>query len=218
LSSSEILLLLVADPDGVLDAIGGHRHVVDLRCQYIDGATDTDNYERIKRNVLNAAGSGRTVAVAIGGDPLVGVTWHKRLCSSVSTNIEVKLISGISSFNSMTKQLGIDPLENGSILVDANRLFLFSYQLNPSFDVYIYHVCSIGTRRTHYTNPAKQNALEYLKSKLLKTYHENHPALLLRAGNDNEARHNATVGSLESFLPVLDFSSSIFCQREIRKK
>ena len=45
---------------------------------------------------------------------------------------EIEIIDGISSFDVMMTYLGIDPLEQGTVLLDANRLLLFQYGLEPT--------------------------------------------------------------------------------------
>jgi uncharacterized protein YabN with tetrapyrrole methylase and pyrophosphatase domain len=52
---------------------------------------------------------------------------------------------GISRLTVMVNDLGIDPLERGTLVVDAGRLLLFEQIPDPAFDTFIHHVCAADT-------------------------------------------------------------------------
>jgi len=47
---------------------------------------------------------------------------------------------GVSNFTTTANNLGIDPLERGTLVVDANRLLLFEQLPDPAFNTFVYHV------------------------------------------------------------------------------
>lgn len=93
---------------------------------------------------------------------------------------------GISSFDAMINDIGIDPLEEGVSILDANRLIIYDYAMDPCINYFIYHVCSIGNANTDYSSPQTSNKVMYLKSKLLKHYPANTPIFLLSASTQKD--------------------------------
>ena len=120
--------------------------IEDFGAFYRDGDVDEVNYQRLFDKVVADCRKYGDVALLVPGHPRIGVTlvqWLELRKQELQLKLEV--FPGISSFDTMINDLSHDPLERGSVLVDANRLLLFEYHIEPSLDYYIYHVCSIGT-------------------------------------------------------------------------
>ncbi|WP_206918487.1 SAM-dependent methyltransferase [Alicyclobacillus suci] len=109
-----------------------------LHALYQDGARDEDNYTRIVNRILESANEVSTVAVLMPGHPRVGVTWIADLeIAKYNGNIQLRVVDGISSVDTMISDLKRDPLEHGALIVDANRILLYNLNLDPRLDHYI---------------------------------------------------------------------------------
>jgi uncharacterized protein YabN with tetrapyrrole methylase and pyrophosphatase domain len=206
------VLVLGVDADALASV--GLPDAESLSSLYREGARDEDNYQRIRRRVYAAARQYGEVALLVSGHPRVGVTFLQWLEQDRKTRpFALEVIEGISSFDTMINDLRRDPLERGSVLLDANRVLLFRLALEPRVDHYIYHVCSVGTARTYMSEPATANAIHLLKEHLLRYYPPEHPVELLSSANTASGELVRVVGrveTLEALLPAVTFSSSLF--------
>jgi len=207
------LLLINGDSQAVLDAIHGHQNYEDIMSLYVDGAIDDDNYKRIVSKILAESNNFDSIAVTTAGHPLVGVSWWERLRRSSGFCAELRYIEGISSLTGMFVDLNIDPLESGTTILDVNRFLIFDQEINPEFDLYIFNICSTGTRRTNISNPAKDNQLLLLKNHLLKFYPAATIIKLISSKYDDRIDskiRDIELSSLELVLPEVKFYSSLF--------
>src|SRR5262249_42271153 len=147
--NAEKVLTFQLDP--VLFSDQGIQNVESLGPLYQDGAHDEDNYSRVIAKIEQEAGRFSRVAVLLPGHPRIGVTIVQRL----SHRPDVKTLPGISSFATMLNDLAVDPLERGSVILDVNRLLLYDLKIVPELDHYLYHVCSIGSSATNFSDPSK---------------------------------------------------------------
>ena len=215
LKASKHVLLFFA-PEGwkeVIQSIGkSFEEIDDL---YRDGAQDLDNYDRIEAHVYESLALHHDVALCIPGHPRVGVTITGRFDASKSVRaFELAVVPAISSFDTMINDLELDPLRRGASVVDANLLILFDYNLEPAMDHFIYHVCSIGTSKTHISDATKESSIEFLKEKLLRHYATDHIVKLVRSRHHKSMAGAETIdmaiGSLEQLLPHITFSSTLY--------
>lgn len=98
-------------------------------------------------------------------------------------------------------------------MLDVNRLLLFDMEINANMDHYLYHVCSVGTNKTHYLNPARDNNIVLLQKKLSAYYPDTHPVILIRSNNREAGAPRlveGTVGALPALLPEISFSTTLF--------
>jgi precorrin-3B methylase len=194
----------------------GIANVDDLSSLYREGARDMDNYARICRKIVESVSKWNDIVLLLPGHPRVGVSLVNLLEGlAKSHSFRVEIIAGLSSFDLMLTELRRDALENGSVLVDANRLLLFDYEIEPNLDYYIFHVCSIGTARTYRRQPWRENRIDELRNKLLRHYEKTHKVALVTVGKAN--RHlekiEATVHTLTSIARHLSFNSTLVIPR-----
>lgn len=211
--NAEKLLLINGDSESVIESINGHSNYEDIISLYVDGDIDDNNYKRIVNKVIEDSKIYKSLVVATAGHPLVGVSWWERL--KVHKHFDAKLIyiEGISSWTSMLVELEIDPLEAGSIVIDANRCLLFDQVINPEFDVYIFNFCSTGTRKTNISNPAMDNQLDDLKNHFLRFYPPEHKVVMISAKHGVQTEGNIEeieLANLCNILPRIKFYSSLF--------
>jgi hypothetical protein len=181
---------------------------------YVDGGTDLENYLNIKNFILETCKNRNHVVVLLEGHPLLGVTlsamFHKL---SKREDFEFKVIPGISSFDTMITDLNLDPLELGTCLVDVNRALLFDLQLNPAFNYFFYHICSVAKVETYYTAPLLNDQLEIFSSYLTKYFPNNHRVFLTKSQLSIESRGaliETTIEDLRSCILDIDFATSLF--------
>jgi hypothetical protein len=192
----------------------GQDSIESIASLYVDGDIDTVNYERIVTRVLEAAREKEDVAFVMSGHPRVGVTTLAWLESRMGTHgADVVVSEAVSSFDAMMNDLKRDPLEHGTLIVDANRMLLFNYILDPQLDVYVYHICSVGTTRTRYGDPGSQNRVHLLRDILLRFYQPDHPFVLLSSEQTaglGRVRITGTIGKLEEIQDTASFASTLF--------
>lgn len=149
---------------------------------YQDGAVDNDNYARILNHIHAVGREFGTVSLLVQGHPLLGVTIAQRLKAAYGT--QVRAIAAPSSLDNLFIERWRDPLDRGSLMIDANRLLLFNQNLNPEMDTYIYHVCSVGNSATNFLEPWRGNRLELLRDQLRKFWPGDHVIEFLHSPED----------------------------------
>jgi len=207
--------------EATLKDLGVHG-AEDLISLYQDGDQDNTNYERIFSKVVKDCQDFGHVALLVPGHPRVGVTlvqWFETRQEALG--LELDVLPGISSFATMINDLKRDPLERGSVMVDANRMLLFEQHLETSMDYYIYHVCSVGTTRVHLSDASRDNRWEILQAHLLKFYPKSHTVTLIGSSHEatgKEQRWEATVETIATLLPHVHFGTTMFIPAAIPKR
>lgn len=179
---------------------------------YIDGAIDNDNYARILNRIHEVGQDFETVAVLVQGHPLLGVTISQRLKAAYGT--QVRAIAAPSSLDNLFIERWRDPLDRGSLMIDANRMLLFGQNLNPEIDTYIYHVCSVGNSATNFLEPWRGNRLEILRDHLLRFWPADHVIEFLHSPDteDNSGPLrvlSTTVGELATAVRDVHFGMTL---------
>lgn len=209
----EVLFFPIADIDGawLKDAIGV-RKVHDLRREYRDGDIDEDNYERVVARVIAGATEHGTCALLVPGHPRMGVTLTSMLTEPQRhPPASIAVVDGVSSLDTMFTDLRRDPLEWGSVVLDVNRLLRSRVALNPRLDHYIYHVCSIGTHRTHQSEPLRDSDWHALADHLSRYYEPHQPLALVESRPAGPAAtHWATLRTYGELLNFVTFSTTLF--------
>lgn len=179
---------------------------------YEDGAVDNDNYARILNRIHEAGREFGTVALLVQGHPLLGVTVAQRLKAAYGT--QVRAIAAPSSLDNLFIERWRDPLDRGSLMIDANRLLLFNQTLNPEIDTYVYHVCSVGNSATDFREPWRGNRLELLRDQLRKFWPADHVVEFLHSPDGKDAGPArvvaTTVGSLHEAVRDVHFGMTLF--------
>lgn len=151
---------------------------------YKDGHTDLENYQSFFSFIKDIIGMYEHVALVVAGHPRLGVSVSQWLSSpEITSEVELKFIEGISSFDTMFNDLRLDPLERGTAILDANRMLLFKYQLENTLDTFIYHPSSVGNSHTDLINCAARNQINDLMEYLLKFYPADKHIHLCKAAN-----------------------------------
>lgn len=190
----------------------GVRSIRSILELYVDGDLDDNNYTRLYDTTLLSAQRNSKTMLIVPGHPRVGVTLVQRLVKN-APGVQVTVLPGISSFDTMMNDLERDPLEKGSLMVDANRMLLFDLKWPATMDCYLYHVCSVGTRKVHVHNAQKDNAWDLLKQHLLRIYAAETSVSLVSSATDKDGlpeQHSAPLARLETLKPFVHFGTTLF--------
>lgn len=192
----------------------GIPKTTDLSVEYRDGARDRDNYQRILDRVAGAARNDGAVCFLLPGHPRLGVTMTSLLDSDPTfAGMTVRVIEGVSSFDTMLCDLHRDALEHSSLLIDANRLLYYGLTLDARIDMYVYHICSVGTQRTHWREPRRENQICRLQAYLERYYPAQHQVTLIESSVSRPAGARTTVISLDALGAAIDavtFRTTLF--------
>lgn len=123
---------------------------------YEDGGIDVDNYTRIIQYISDALTECEHVGLIVPGHPRVGVTIVQLLQkSSQDKAFTFHCYPGISSFDAMINDIGIDPLEEGVSILDANRLIIYDYAMDPASIILfiMFALLAMLIRTTHRRRP-----------------------------------------------------------------
>lgn len=195
----------------------------EISAYYRDGDLDSDNYERIKKKVFSELEEMKDVTLVVQGHPRFGVSIVQEVQEEADfLKIDLHIYPGISSFDTMINDLLLDPIEEGSCVVDANRLILYDYEMDTSLNYFIYHVCSIGNSNTDYTSPACRNAAYFLIEKLKKHYSEDHEIVLIASCQNRDSYKTnikkSQLKGLAELLSNVSFDSSLFIAATLPKR
>ena len=181
---------------------------------YRDGMTDEANYKAFHSFILDVCAQHDHVALLMAGHPRLGVTIARWLAAStLPEHIELEVIEGVSSFDTMFNDLERDPLEKGTALIDANRLLLFKYKIEPTIDTFIYHVSSVGNARTDYVDSTERNQIQLLVEHLKRFYPAGAKVVLCKAANITGGASeyiNVTLDSLVEHALLIDPGTTLF--------
>ena len=222
LLEADQVLYLGTEPERHLPQLEGWgikniRSILEL---YVNGDVDDQNYQRLYQETLRTAQAHARTVLIVPGHPRIGVTLVQRLVKNPQ-DLDVQVLPGISSFDTMINDLARDPLEKGSIIVDANRMLLFEMIWPSSMDCYLYHVCSVGTRKVHVYNAQKDNAWDFLKAHLLKIYAPHTEVQLVSSATRAERapqKFSAPLNELESLKPFVHFGTTMYIAGENPKR
>lgn len=197
-------------PEGALS----ERHTIyDLMEFYKDGGTDNDHYYRIAEFVLDNLSDEGNNTLLVPGDPRVGVDVTQILENiSGEFSLDTICLPGVSSATTMLHDIGLDLLAYGTCYLDVNRILENGISINPNITNVIYHVCSIGTRQIHFTNPSRFNKVDLLSTHLSDYFSPTHPCLLVRSAESSECPRSireGTISEITNLLEDVDFSSTL---------
>ncbi|MES2057482.1 MAG: SAM-dependent methyltransferase [Pseudomonadota bacterium] len=205
-----------SDPslDKVFDE-AGVRNRVTLDDLYPHGGIDDESYEAVLKRIVGLLPENNYVVFVQQGNPRLGVTLADMLKdASEVEGFDFDVFPGISSLDTLMIDADRDPLEYGSVIIDANRLLLFSHRICPEFDYYIYHICSVGTRKTNIDDSSADNAIGLLQQHLLAAYPAEHRCKIIEsngAGIDSASvAVEVAIGNLPSALGEVTFGTTLF--------
>ncbi|MGA8164277.1 MAG: SAM-dependent methyltransferase [Waddliaceae bacterium] len=195
--------------------------IEDVSSLYKNQERDLVNYNRFLDYIFSILSGFNHLALLVPGHPRIGVTFIELMKERMAKGLEIEVIDGISSFDAMITYLDIDPLEQGSVILDANRLLLFQYILEPSLGYFIYHVSSIGNSTTNFLNPAHGNNIGLLQNYLLNFYPKDKNVIFCRIANglkEKSTRFTACISEIEHLVDLIDYSTTLYIPPEIPRR
>jgi hypothetical protein len=197
----------------LMSALDVDRYEV-LDYLYKDGGVDEENYAAIFERVIFLLNEYGSVAFLFQGNPRLGVSLTEMLeASSAELDFNIHVIPGISSFETLIIDAHCDPLERGAVIIDANRWLLYDHVPNISLDYFVYHICSVATQKTNYSDASVENHLEMLQERFLEYYPSEHLCKVIvstGAGADSADILEVEVCQLFEILPKVSFASTLF--------
>lgn len=143
--------------------------------EYDAGATFETVYERITERVLALAHRPEGVVYAVPGHPLFGeATVTRLLAAARARGLTVRIVAGVSFVDAIAAHLGIDPMSDGLLLLDALQLGAHRRLLVPQ-------------RPTIVAQVYNQAAASQAKLALLDAYPPEHPVIVLSAAGEADA-------------------------------
>lgn len=221
LKRSDLILGIESEKETWVNLSETHNFptICDISSLYINGDEDINNYRRFINYVLTQSQHHQTISLLVAGHPCLGVSFVKLLQLTVKEKpIALNIIEGLSSFDIMIKDLEIDPIDRGMTLLDANRLLLFKYEMEPANGYFIYHVCSVGTKKTNYLDPETNNQLVRLQNYLEKFYPKNKTLYFSQASNgenDKAQYKKLLLSELAEQVSNINFSTTLYIPPEM---
>ncbi|KAK0351917.1 SAM-dependent methyltransferase [Sphingobium yanoikuyae] len=191
------------------------KNRVTLDDLYPHGGVDDDSYQAVLDRIVGLLEEHDYVVFVQQGNPRLGVTLADMLQeASVEKGFDFDVFPGISSLDTLIIDTDRDPLEYGSVVIDANRLILFSHKICPEFDYYVYHICSVGTRKTNIDDPSADNAIGLLQEHLLGAYPPEHRCKIIESNGAGVGSASIVVEvaiqDLPSALDDVTFGTTLF--------
>lgn len=185
---------------------------VDLSDLYTDGQRDEQNYSAIIDCVTSSISAGVIdVCLVLPGHPVFGVSLARRLArKSAADGFRLEVLPACSSFDLIVAHTTHDPLERGTVLVDANRLLLFDFRIDPSLDCYIFHASSVASPVVNRRDPKLSNRIELLQDKLEAIYGRDKALSMCRVNVDALSMTNIPLSALASHVHEVSFNTTLF--------
>ena len=158
------------------------KQVVNLDKEYWTGEVDVDVYRRLANVVLDEAKKGPGVVMVGDGHPAYydDVTWdiYRR---GKRRGLNVKILSAISSIDSMAANCGLEINTGGFQIFDATTIVAINQDLNPHIDTLIMQIGWFGTSLVADITHSKKGRFKPFVDYLRRFYPEDQPVRVMEA-------------------------------------
>lgn len=187
IESCDFVLYLVNDPAIKRWIKENSRESKSLDSLYFDNSDRRTAYNSISYEVIKYAGKNKTTCFVTYGHPLFLSNSSQSLIKEIDSNypnIQVNVLPGISSLDSLCCDLRIDPSMGGMQAYEATDFINENYIINKSSHIILWQIGVIGIKKIIlqesdlYGNIERTNSLKCLKDKLLDIYDDKHPVVL----------------------------------------
>lgn len=142
----DVLFSLQGDPAVTRELARLCPRVEDLATLYQDKKLDLEVYRRIVDRVTAALRPGRATGVVFQGHPLLYCNPAQMLIRHCEQNdVELKILSGVSSLDTIFTALKIDIGATGLQILDVNRMVLYRQKPSTETPCLIFQVGSFGS-------------------------------------------------------------------------
>jgi uroporphyrin-III C-methyltransferase len=157
-----------------------NRPLVDLSPYYRQDDFRLRVYEKIADIVLQAALAPAAICFVVPGHPLVYVTSSTLILNRAPKHgIQVNLLPGISSLDTMILQLRLEIGVHGLQVFEANRFIYYEIEPDPRVPLFLFQPGAIGTGYISAKRKSRPESLDVLRAVLLRTYPPRHRCTLL---------------------------------------
>lgn len=189
---------------------------------YRDGLCDETCHKAFQKFILDVSDFYDHIALIISGHPRFGVNLLQWITKNkLPSHIEVDVIEGVTSFDTMFNDLERDPLERGTVVLDANQLIRTRSTLNDTLDTFIYHLPSLGISNSTSFQFNRRNELNLLAEHLNSFYSKNKKITLCKAANVTGGASEYIEISLENLIDhalLIDIGTTLFIPAESVQK
>ncbi|HBD9439212.1 TPA: SAM-dependent methyltransferase [Legionella pneumophila] len=187
IESCDFVLYLVNDPAIKRWIKENSRNSKSLDSLYFDNNDRKAAYNSISYEVMKYAKKNKTTCFVTYGHPLFLSNSSQSLIKEIEHNcsdIEMDVLPGISSLDSLCCDLRIDPSMGGMQAYEATDFLKENYIINKSSHIIFWQIGVIGIKKIILQesdlcgNLERANSLKYLKEKLLDIYDYKHPVII----------------------------------------
>ncbi|WP_419421632.1 SAM-dependent methyltransferase (plasmid) [Legionella sp. D16C41] len=187
IESCDFVLYLVNDPAIKRWIEENSRNSKSLDSLYFVNSDRKAAYNSISYEVIKYAKKNKTTCFVTYGHPLFLSNSSQSLIKEVGRNcsdIEVDVLPGISSLDSLCCDLRIDPSMGGMQAYEATDFLKENYIINKSSHIILWQIGVVGIKKIILQesdlcgNIEKFNSLKCLKEKLLDIYDDKHPVII----------------------------------------
>lgn len=140
-------------------------------------------YRKIADIVLESAKSGKNTSIVFHGHPLFLVSAAEYIIDDAAViPIEVKVLSGISSFDAIMTELRHD-FAYGMQLFDVTTMYVNRWKPNPKIPTLLFQLASFNENHLVFDIPPQERLSELVEF-LSDTYPVNHRCILLYISNN----------------------------------
>jgi precorrin-6B methylase 1 len=186
---------------------------VDLADRLGAGRSYVDGYLDIAEFILRRTADERPVVVLMQGNPLYLNAVSRFLLQQCRTRgIAARTLPGVSPFDVIVCELGLDIGTFGLQLFDSRRLVSRTQRINPYVPLLILQPAGFADASVRDGRAPEAGEYEPLVGYLREFYEGDHPITLLnvRDSDMGAARATVTLSRFAELVPHIDSSSSLF--------
>lgn len=204
-SSNEVLFVDKSFGIEELLASVGAKKITDLHAvSYREGDNRLDAYRAMASLVVDAALDHGPVTFALYGHPLVyALPPFIVVAAAEAVGLNVKILAGISSLDTMFVDLRIDPCTQGVQMYEATDLLLRQRPLQPDVPCFIWQIGTVGSR-IYSEQRSKPERFSEIKSYLGKFYPDHHEMVAIYSPSIPLAPALLTYFTLDTIESVAD--------------
>lgn len=166
-----------------LKKIAPNAQIQSLLPKYKEGQPRKKTYDDMASTVLNAALTNSPVSFLTDGHPLYFVLpTRQALKGAEMLGLNVKIIPGVSSLDTMLCDLRLDPGTQGLQVYEATDVLLRQRVLQPDVPCFLLQVGAIESVLFS-TAPSKPERFEQIRDHLLQFYPEDHEIKIVLSSN-----------------------------------
>lgn len=163
------------------------KKAISLDAIYFSFLERKKSYRAICDEVINITSKNHNTCFLMYGHPLILSNSSTQLIKDIqerSLDIEIEVLPGISSLDTLFCDLCIDPGNGGLQAFEATEFLNKNYKINPNSHLILWQIGVVGVNSIiHNDNDLigrseRMTALSQLKQKLLYWYNEKHPIVL----------------------------------------